>query len=136
MVQDDSEKSVISILYDIKNTGIGFLCIIGLIMLIYSIRDNYKNKHDECRIYENNLKTHISAYSHVLSINKQNNTAFIYYYLKKDSTEYIGLDKAFIDNVQVGDSLNKYRGENWVTVFKDKKRIKYQFSKVPEKECK
>ena len=61
---------------------------------------------------------------------------FHYYYLKKDSTEYIGLDKAFIDNVQVGDSLNKYRGENWVTVFKDKKRIKYQFSKVPEKECK
>jgi hypothetical protein len=128
------DDSTISILYDLKNKGLIILLPIIIIMTIGFIRDNYKDKHDECRIYNNNLKSLIAS-ERIISIDSVNMSAQIGYYDQKPIV-FLKLDKAFIENAQVGDSVHKFRGENILLIYKGKTRIEVPFAQVPNKNCK
>lgn len=128
------DESIISILYDLKNKGIGIIIIIIAVMTFFFIRNDYKDKHDECKIYQNNLKAKLTL-DKVLSIDTQEMSVYISY-LSSNSNKYLRLNETFIDSVQVGDSIHKFRGENIVTIYRGEKKIRLPFAQVPYKECK
>ena len=128
------DDSTISILYDLKNKGLIIVLPIIIIMTIGFIRDNYKDKHDECRIYNNNLRSLIAS-ERIISIDSINMSAQIGYYDQKPIV-FLKLDKAFIENAQVGDSVHKFRGENILVIYQGKARIEVPFAQVPDKNCK
>jgi hypothetical protein len=127
------EDSAISILFDLKNKGLIIIIPLIIIMTGWFIIDNYKDKHDECRIFNNNLKSHFSSDT-IIAIDSINMSAYIGYYDNKPRV-FLKLDKLFINNIQVGDSVHKFRGENIIWIYKGKSRIEVPFAKVPLKHC-
>lgn len=110
------------------------LCIIAfLFLLIPWLIDDYKDKHNECRIYQNNIEADILG-ERVVVINE--NESFIYLKYINDSTQYFFLDKVLIDSVRVGDIIRKDDGSNQALIIRGNQRIFVPFARIPEKKCK
>ncbi len=127
------DKSVITILYDFKNAGIGVFFVIIIIITFIDIRDDYLDKHDECRIYRHNLNASILDHE-VVSVDPKELSVYIRFI--NDSTKYRLLDKSFIDSLEVGDVIRKLPGDNQVIIFRGEMNIKVQFAQKPKKVCK
>lgn len=120
-------------LYGIKTKYVWIFSVITIVIIFSWLRDDYKDKHDECRIYRNNLESQILDFK-VTSINKEDQSIFVQYL--NDSTKYLLLDKSFIDSVHVGDIIHKSRGSNQVAILRYRGKMKLQFAQIPNKHCK
>jgi len=127
------ENSIITQLNDLHFKGVIAALPIVLVVMFIFIRNDYKDKHDECRIYQHNINA-LFTRDQVLNVNK-NERSVIVRYLTTDSKTYKMLSDSFINNVQIGDTLFKTRRQNNVIINRNSQKIEVPFSQVPEKDC-
>lgn len=116
-----------------RNFGIEVIIPVLLILLSLKLCNNYKDTHDECRMYKINIEKSFS--DEVIFINDKESVVYIPHIGYKDSICLRYLSKEFLDSVNVGDEITKSMGENNVVIFREGKWISTQFSQIPKKEC-